>query len=130
MMLQKLVEGVVYSRLFTFLTHTRHTHYTLKRESLVGTLEAPRGVRQMNGVPQSGADRSATAESRVRANCSNRFTVNRIVLFHQSFKIKCFKRLAVKSLFDPISKSMIKPSWNRTKVGSCRVSTGHAALQF
>ena len=52
-----------------------HTHYTLKRESLVGTLEAPRGVRQMNGVPQSGADRFATAESRVRANWSNRFTV-------------------------------------------------------
>ena len=52
-----------------------HTHYTLKRESLVGTLEAPRGVRQMNGVPQSGADRSANAESRVRANWSNRFTV-------------------------------------------------------
>ena len=52
-----------------------HTHYTLKRESLVGTLEVPRGVRQMNGVPQSGADRSATAESRVRANWSNRLTV-------------------------------------------------------
>ena len=29
----------------------------------------------MNGVPQSGADRSATAESRVRANWSNLFTV-------------------------------------------------------
>ena len=52
-----------------------HTHYTLKRESLVGTLEAPRGVRQMNGVPQSGADRCTTAESSVRANWSNRFTV-------------------------------------------------------
>ena len=52
-----------------------HTHYTLKRESLVGTLEALCGVRQMNGVPQSGADRFATAESRVRANWSNRFTV-------------------------------------------------------
>ena len=52
-----------------------HTHYTLKRESLVGTLEVPHGVRQMNGVPQSGADWSATAESRVRANWSNRFPV-------------------------------------------------------
>ena len=52
-----------------------HTHYTLERESLVGTLEAPRVVGQMNGVPQSGADRSATAESRVRANWSNLFTV-------------------------------------------------------
>ena len=51
-----------------------HTHYTLK--SLVGTLEVPRGVRQMNGVPQSGADRSDTAESRVRTYWSNRFTVN------------------------------------------------------
>ena len=55
---------------------TGHTHYTLKRELLVGTLEAPRGVRQMNGVPQSGADRSATAESRLRTYWSNRFTVN------------------------------------------------------
>ena len=61
--------------LCVFVMRLIHTHYTLKRESLVGTLEAPRGVRQMNGVPQSGADRSATAESRVRANCSNRFTV-------------------------------------------------------
>ena len=52
-----------------------HTHYTLKRESLVGTLEARRGVRQMNGVPQSGADRSATAEGRVRVYWSNRSTV-------------------------------------------------------
>ena len=52
-----------------------HTHYTLKRESLVGTLEALRGVRQMNGVPQSGADRCATAESLIRAYCSNEFTV-------------------------------------------------------
>ena len=50
---------------------SNHTHYTLKQESLVGTLE----VRQMNGVPQSGADRSATAESRVRTYWSNRFTV-------------------------------------------------------
>ena len=54
-----------------------HTHYTLKRESLVGTLEAPRGVRQMNGVPQSGADQSTTAESRVRTYWSNRFTVTK-----------------------------------------------------
>ena len=30
---------------------------------------------QMNGVPRSSADRSTTAESRVRANWSNRFTV-------------------------------------------------------
>ena len=29
----------------------------------------------MNGVLQSGVDQSATAESRVRANWSNRFTV-------------------------------------------------------
>ena len=56
-----------------------HTHYTLKRELLVGTLEAPHGVRQVNGVPQSGADWSATAESRVRANWSNRFTVLKAV---------------------------------------------------
>ena len=41
----------------------------------MGTLEAPRGVRQMNGVPQSGADQCATAESRVRAYWSNVFTV-------------------------------------------------------
>ena len=34
--------------------------YSLKRKS-GGTLEAPRGVRQMNGAPQSGSDRSATA---------------------------------------------------------------------
>ena len=61
---------------FTFQAYILpHTHYTLKRESLVGTLEAPRGVRQMNGVPQSGADRSATAESRVRTYWSNRSTV-------------------------------------------------------
>ena len=53
-----------------------HTYYTLKRESLVGTLEVPRGVRQMNGVPQSGADWYATAESRVRAYWSNEFTVS------------------------------------------------------
>ena len=51
-----------------------HSLYSY-RESLVGTLEAPRGVRQMNGVPQSGADWSATAESRVRTYWSNRFTV-------------------------------------------------------
>ena len=41
----------------------------------IATLQAPRGVRQMNGVPRSGADRSATAESCVRANWSNVFTV-------------------------------------------------------
>ena len=41
----------------------------------IATLQAPRGVRQMNGVPQSGADRSATAESRVRAYWSNLFTL-------------------------------------------------------
>ena len=51
-----------------------HSLYS-KQESQVGTLGAPRGVRQMNGVPQSGADRFATAESRVRANWSNRLTV-------------------------------------------------------
>ena len=51
-----------------------HSLY-LQRELLVGTLEAPHGVRQMNGVPQSGADRCATAESLVRAYCSNEFTV-------------------------------------------------------
>ena len=56
-------------------THVTHSLYSY-RESLVGTLEAPRGVRQMNGVPQSGADWYATAESRVRAYWSNRFTVN------------------------------------------------------
>ena len=30
-------------------------------EKSEGTLEATRGVRQMNGVPRSGADRYATA---------------------------------------------------------------------
>ena len=61
--------------IFLLKNVVKHTHYTLKRESLVGTLEAPRGVRQMNGVPQSGADRSATAEGRVRVYWSNRSTV-------------------------------------------------------
>ena len=42
---------------------------------VVCTLEVPRGVRQMNGAPQSGADWSATAESRVRAYWSDGFTV-------------------------------------------------------
>ena len=73
-MLNHMVEIIGFS--FTFQAYILpHTHYTLKRESLVGTLEAPRGVRQMNGVPQSGADRSATAESRVRVYWSNLFTV-------------------------------------------------------
>ena len=39
-------------------------------------LKRCKGVRQMIGTPQSGADRCATAESRVRANWSNVFTVN------------------------------------------------------
>ena len=59
---------------YVFFHLESHSLYSY-RESLVGTLEAPRGVRQMNGVPQSGADRSATAESRVRVYCSNLFTV-------------------------------------------------------
>jgi len=48
----------------------------------IATLQAPRGVRQMNGVPQSGADRSATAESCVRANWSNVFTVLFTLMFY------------------------------------------------
>ena len=43
-------------KIWILVSAFKHTHYTLKRESLVGTLEAPRGVRQMNGAPQSGAD--------------------------------------------------------------------------
>ena len=50
----------------------------------IATLQAPRGVRQMNGVPQSGADRSATAESHVRAYWSNEFTVPLGLLQHRS----------------------------------------------
>ena len=69
-----------------------HTHYTLKRESLVGTLEAPRGVRQMNGVPQSSADRSATAESRVRTYWSNLFTV----LFRLSTKSRIAGTISIR----------------------------------
>ena len=70
-----------------------HTHYTLKRESLVGKLEAQRGVRQMNGVPQSGADRSTTAESRVRANWSNRFTVLLVPLKNKNGNLLCLMYL-------------------------------------
>ena len=53
---------------------------------LVGTLEAPRGVRQMNGAPQSSADWCATPESCVRANWSNGFTVP------QAQKFEIFKK--------------------------------------
>ena len=35
----------------------------------------------MNGVPQSGADRSATAQSRVRVYCSNLLTVTMVQVF-------------------------------------------------
>ena len=68
-----------------------HSLYSY-RESLVGTLEAPRGVRQMNGVPQSGADRSATAESRVRVYCSNLFTVVDRVCNRKSTLLFCANR--------------------------------------
>ena len=55
-------------------------HNRLYNISIIATLTIlvatnASGVRQMNGTLQSGADWSATAESRVRAYCSNVFTV-------------------------------------------------------